>query len=77
MNIDRHIEEMKGRLERSKPALMTAAYADGRTVATDVAGAWELFRNAADGEIVGVAANRGDYAEIAGLLTALCRRAHG
>ena len=67
MNIDKRLETMRERLERSRPARMV--------VTTDPVGAIELLKNSAVGEIVGVSTDRADYAGLAGCLDALCRPA--
>lgn len=73
MDIDRKIEAMRERLERSRPARMTVTLAAGEVIVTDPIGAIKLFQDSDIGEIVNVTTDREDYAELAGLLTALCR----
>lgn len=73
MNVDRCIDKLRGRLERSKPARMVLTLANGETVTTDPCGAIRAFQELPDGEIIDVYTDRADYAELAGVLTALCR----
>lgn len=75
MNVGRRLEEMRQRLERSKPALMTVTLASGETIITDPIGAITLFQEREVGEIASVTTDRADYMGLAGLLDALCRPA--
>ena len=75
MNIDKRLETMRERLERSRPARMVVTFASGEAVTTDPVGAIELLKNSAVREIVGVSTDRADYAGLAGCLDALCRPA--
>ncbi|USF26955.1 hypothetical protein N510_001888 [Firmicutes bacterium ASF500] len=73
MNIDRRLEAMRERLERSKPVRMTLTLANGEVLNTDPCGAIRAFQERPEGDILNVTTDRTDYAELAGLLTALCR----
>ena len=73
MNIDRKQEAMRERLERSRPVRMALTLASGEVLNTDPCGAIRAFQERPDGEIVNVITDRDDYAELAGVLAALCR----
>ena len=74
MNIDRRLENMRERLERSRPCRMTVRLKSGEEIVTNPGGAIRAFQELGlMDEIVDVAADRDDYAELASLLAALCR----
>ena len=73
MNIDRRLEEMRDRLEHSRPARMIVTLSNGEVVITHPVGAITMFREREIGGIASVKTDSGDYAELAGLLNALCR----
>ncbi len=74
MDIDRKIEAMRERLERSRPAKITITFADGSTTVTDPVGALETFREMGPfGAITNIEADRPEYAGMAGMLSAVCR----
>ena len=71
MDIDRKIEAMRERLERSRPCRMTITLKSGDQITTDPAGAWTVCH---DHTLWGdVTADRPEYAELAGVIAALCR----
>lgn len=74
MNIDRRIEAMRERVERSRPCRVTFTLKSGEVITTDPIGAWSICNDhtlACD--VASVTADRDDYAEMAGVLAALCR----
>lgn len=75
MNIDRRLEQMRERLENSKPAKMTVTFKDGNTVTVDPASVITLLRGGEMREIVSITANRPEYAAAAGIMTILCHPA--
>ncbi len=75
MNVGRRLEEMRERLERSRPARMTVTLANGETITTDPVGAITLFQEREGKGITGVSTDRTDYMGLAGLLDALCHPA--
>lgn len=76
MNVDKRLEQMRERLERSKPVSMTVTFTDGNTTITDYAGAWDIVRDhmLRDG-VVSITASRPDYAAMAGVMSVLCHPA--
>lgn len=73
MNIDRRLEAMRERLERSRPCTMTFTLKNGKTIKADPA-AWDIFRShAREGGVAAVSADRGEYAAAAGIMSVLCR----
>lgn len=75
MNVDRRLENMRERLERSRPAQMVLTLASGEVVVTDPVGAITMLQKSEIGEVVGVTANRADYMGLAGYLDVLCHPA--
>ena len=74
MDIDRKIEAMRERLERSKPCRMTITLKSGEQITTDPAGAWTVCHDhMLLDDVAGVTADRPEYAELAGVIAALCR----
>lgn len=76
MNIDKRLEAMRERVERSRPCRMTVTTADGKVVITDPVGAIQLFHDLGPfGAIASVKADRLEYDGLAGMLTAVCHPA--
>lgn len=74
MDIDRKIEAMRERLERSRPCRMTLTLKSGEQIETDPAGAWTVCRDhMLLDDVASVTADRPEYAELAGVIAALCR----
>lgn len=74
MNIDRRLEQMRERLERSKPCQITITLKSGEQIETDPVGAWAVCHDHMCGrDVANVTASKPEYAEIAGLIAALCR----
>ena len=74
MDIDRKIEAMRERLERSRPCRMTITLKSGEQIETDPAGAWTVCHDHMfSADVVDVTADRPEYAELAGVIAALCR----
>lgn len=72
MDIDRKIEAMLERLERSRPCKIIFTLETGETIETDPVGAWDtLNSHMLTGDVVNVAADKDEYAGVAGLMTAL------
>ena len=73
MNINRRLEAMRERLERSRPCTMTFTLKNGKTIKADPAAAWDIFRGrAGERDIAFVSADRDEYAAAAGIMTVLC-----
>lgn len=76
MNINRRLEAMRERLERSRPCTMTFTLKNGKTIKADPAAAWDFFLSyARKGAVAAVSADRGEYAAAAGIMTVLCHPA--
>lgn len=76
MNINRRLEAMRERLERSRPCTMTFTLKNGKTIKADPAAAWDIFRGRArEGDVAFVSADRDEYAAAAGIMTVLCHPA--
>ena len=74
MNVDRRLEQMRERLERSRPCRMTITLKSGEQITTDPAGAWTVCHDhTLVGDVASVTADKPEYAELAGLIAALCR----
>lgn len=71
MNIDKRLEDMRERLERSKPVLMTATLTDGSQITTNPGEAIDLCRERG-GDVVSITANRPEYQAEAEILAVLC-----
>ncbi len=72
MNINRRLEDMRERLERSRPCTMTFTMKNGEIIKANPAAAWDIFRSRArEGGVAFVSADRGEYAA-AGIMTVLC-----
>ena len=74
MNVDKRLEQMRERIERSRPCRMTITLKSGEQITTDPAGAWavcgdHMFSN----DVVNVTADRPEYLGTAGVIAALCR----
>lgn len=73
MDIDRKIEAMRARLERSRPCRMTITLKSGEQIETDPIGAWAVCRDhMMQGDVINVTADRPEYAAAAGIMTVLC-----
>lgn len=76
MKIDRLLEQMRDRLERSKPAQVTATFKGGGSTTTDYTGALDIFRQLGPfGSIAEFTTNRSEYMAAAGIMTVLCHPA--
>lgn len=76
MNINRRLEAMRERLERSRPCTMTFTMKSGEIIKANPAAAWDIFRSRArEGDVAFVSADRDEYAAAAGIMTVLCRPA--
>lgn len=74
MDIDKKIEAMRERLERSRPCQMMITLKSGEQITTDPAGAWIVCHDHMfSGDVTNVTADKPEYAELAGLIAALCR----
>lgn len=74
MNVDRRLEQMRERLERSKPCQITMTLKSGEQIETDPVGAWAACHDhMLLSDVVSVTANKPEYAEMAGVIAALCR----
>ena len=74
MNVDKRLEKMRELVARSKPCQITITLKSGEQIMTDPAGAWTACHNhMLVGDIADVAADRPEYAELAGVIAALCR----
>lgn len=62
------LQALVDELRLRQPARMIVTLNDGRRVVTDPVGAIQLWR---DGEVAQVSTERDDYAELAGVLSAL------
>ena len=73
MGIDRKIEAMRERLERSRPAKIMITFADGSSTTTDPAGAIDIFRaRGPSGNIAAFTPDSPEYDGLCGALSALC-----
>lgn len=70
-SVKRRLERLEGEAERRKPALMTVTTVDGKEQQLSPVEAIERAWNGDPGSIVGVKTNRPEYAELAGVLTAV------
>jgi len=76
MNIDRRLEEMRERLERSRPCKITVTFTDGSNTTTDPTGAISIFRERGpSGGIAAFTPDRPEYAGLCGALTVICHPA--
>lgn len=76
MNINRRLEAMRERLERSRPCTMTFTLKNSEIIKANPAAAWDIFRGRArEGDIAFVFADRDEYAAAAGIMTVLCHPA--
>lgn len=74
MNVDRRLEQMRERLERSRPCQMTITLKSGEQITTDPAGAWNVCHDhTLVWDVANVTADKPEYMELAGLIAALCR----
>ena len=72
--LDRYLENMQKRLERSKPCKITVTFADGSTTVTDPVGAIRIFREHGPfGAIAGMEADRPEYEGLICTLSAVCK----
>lgn len=59
--------------DRNRPCKITVTFADGTTTTTDPIGAWAICHDhMLVGDVADVAADRDEYAELAGVIAALC-----
>lgn len=73
MKIDRLLEQMQDRLERSKPAQVTVTFKGGGSTTTNYTGALDTFRQLGPfGSIAEITTNRSEYMAAAGIMTVLC-----
>lgn len=70
----RRLERLEGEAERRKPALLTVTTADGKEKPLSPAAAIDLAWSGGPGSLVDVETNRPEYAELAGVLTAVFGR---
>lgn len=76
MKIDRLLEQMRERLERSKPAQVTVTFKGGGSTTTDYTGALDIFRQLGPfGSIAEFTTNRSEYAAATNIMTVLCHPA--
>lgn len=76
MNIGRRLEQMRERLERSKPARMTVISSDGSVTVTDPVGALAIVRDSMTREnVVSITADRPEYRAAAAIWTIVCHPA--
>lgn len=74
MNIDRRLEQMRERLDRSKPCRVTITLKSGEQIETDPVGAWAVCHDHMRVcDVTDVTTSKPEYAEMAGLIAALCR----
>lgn len=76
MRVDRLLEQMRERLERSKPARVTVTLKGGGSTTIDYTGALDIFRQLGPfGSIAEFTTNRSEYMAAAGIMTVLCHPA--
>lgn len=74
MNVDRRLEQMRERLERSRPCRMTITLKFGEQITTEPAGAWAVCHDhMLVGDVADVTADKPEYSGVAGVIAALCR----
>lgn len=70
----RRLEALEAEIERRKPALLTVTLSDGTVQQLDPVTAINLAWSGGPGNLVGMETNRPEYAELAGVLTAVFGR---
>lgn len=77
MNINRRLEAMRERLERSRPCRMVVTFKSGEIIETagQVAALKTMVDYINSGEIVSVTADRPEYEAMANLMYVLCHPA--
>lgn len=76
MNIDKRLDELRERLERSKPCQITLTLKSGEQIITDQAGVWTVCHDyILFDDVVNVAADRPEYSGLSRLIAALCHPA--
>lgn len=70
----RRLERLEVEAKRRKPALMTVITADGKEQQLSPVAAIDLAWSGGPGSLVDVETNRPEYAELAGVLTAVFGR---
>jgi len=75
MNVGKRLEEMRRRVEQSKPVRMVVTLTSGEVITTDPIGAITLFQKRKGKGVAGVNTNRADYMGLAVALDVLCHPA--
>lgn len=73
-SVTRRLERLEGEAERRKPAWLTVTTVDGKEQRLSPVAAIDLAWSGGPGSLVDVETNRPEYAELAGVLTAVFGR---
>lgn len=73
-SVSRRLHALQAFVTQQQPAVMVVTLKDGTRVIADAASVWDYFKDPVKRkQVETIRANRDDYAELAGVVEALCQ----